>query len=70
MLNEAIKDFSLAIALDANKADFYHNRAFAYRKIKKFELAVKDYTKAIEIDSSHFKAFYNRAFCFDKLGEL
>ena len=55
--------------MDGNKADFYHNRAFAYRKIKKFELAVKDYSSAIEIDPTHFKAFYNRAFCYDKLGD-
>jgi tetratricopeptide (TPR) repeat protein len=31
------------------KADFYHNRGYAYRKMKLFNEAVKDYTKAVEI---------------------
>lgn len=30
--DEAIKNFTVAISLDPKKADFYHNRAFAYRK--------------------------------------
>lgn len=50
----------MAISLDPSKADFYHNRAFAYRKKKNYEAAIEDYTTAIDLDPKHFKAFYNR----------
>jgi tetratricopeptide (TPR) repeat protein len=62
----AIDCFSTAIAMEGNKADFYHNRGFAYRKKRDYELAIDDYSKAIELDDGHFKAFYNRAFCWEK----
>lgn len=64
--DEAIKCFSTAIDLEGGKADFYHNRGFAYRKNRDYEKAVYDYTSAIKLDPNHFKAYYNRAFCFDK----
>lgn len=68
--NEAIECFSTAIDLEGGKADFYHNRGFAYRKNKDYEKAIDDYTKAIALDNTHFKAFYNRAFCYDKQNKL
>ena len=68
--DEAIKCFSIAIDLESGKADFYHNRGFAYRKNRDYEKAIDDYTKAIKLDGSHFKAFYNRAFCYDKQSKL
>jgi tetratricopeptide (TPR) repeat protein len=64
----AIADFSKAISLDDAKPDFYHNRGFAFRKMKDFKEAIRDYTNAIKLDANHFKAYYNRAFCLDKLG--
>jgi Flp pilus assembly protein TadD len=48
--DEAIKSFSKAIELEANNADFYHNRGFAFRKKREYANAIKDYTKAIELD--------------------
>lgn len=66
----AIQSFTKAIQIESNKADFYHNRGFAYRKQKKYELAIQDYSKAISLDNSHFKAYYNRAFCWDKIGQV
>jgi tetratricopeptide (TPR) repeat protein len=45
--NEAIKCFTKAIKLEDGKADFYHNRGFAYRKNKEFDKAIEDYTKAL-----------------------
>jgi len=38
-----IRPFTKAIKLEPNKADFYHNRGFAYRKKKEFDQAIKDY---------------------------
>lgn len=40
----------MAITLLPTKADFYHNRGFAFRKKLEFEKAIYDYTKAIELD--------------------
>lgn len=65
--SEAIKSFTEAINLEPDKADFYHNRGFAFRKLKQYKNAIEDYSNAIELDPEHFKAFYNRAFCWDKL---
>ena len=59
-------NFTIAIELDNTKADFYHNRAFAYRKMKNYEKAIADYSQALVLDPKHFKAYYNRAFCFEK----
>ena len=59
----------MAIKIEPNKADFYHNRGFAFRKKREFDRAISDYEKAITIDPKHFKAYYNRAFCWDKLGK-
>lgn len=56
--------------MEPTKADFYHNRGFAYRKKKNFNQAIQDYTAAIQIDPNHFKAYYNRAFCQDKVGNI
>lgn len=67
---EAIENFSKAIGIEKEKADFYHNRGFAYRKMRNYEKAIEDYSTAIKINPQHFKAFYNRAFCWDKLGNF
>ena len=45
----------MAITLDPNKADFYHNRGFAFRKKLDYEKAIQDYNKAINLNPSHFK---------------
>lgn len=63
---EAIQNFTQAIDLEGTKADFYHNRGFAFRKKKDYDKAIADYTKAIELNDQHFKAYYNRAFCWEK----
>jgi tetratricopeptide (TPR) repeat protein len=36
----AIKCFTIAIEFEGNKADFYHNRGFAYRKNRDYEKAI------------------------------
>jgi tetratricopeptide (TPR) repeat protein len=48
LFEEAIKCFSTAIDLEGGKADFFHNRGFAYRKNKDYEKAIVDYTSAIQ----------------------
>jgi tetratricopeptide (TPR) repeat protein len=38
--DEAIKCFTIAIDLEPGKADFYHNRGFAFRKNRDYEKAI------------------------------
>jgi len=52
------------------KSDFYHNRGFAFWKLKDYQKAIDDYTKAIDLNPNHFKAYYNWAFCYDKLNKF
>ena len=66
---EAIKNFTIAISLDSNKADFYHNRAFAYRKKKNYELAITDYTLAIGIINKIINLFIKN-FDFTRYGSI
>jgi tetratricopeptide (TPR) repeat protein len=50
------------------KPDFYNNRAFAYRKIKKIRAGSQRlHTLPSRSTPKNFKAFYNRALCYDKL---
>lgn len=70
-------NFTKAIEIDGTKADFYSNRGFSYRKLKKFKQAIEDYTEAISLNPSncfinlgHFRAYYYRALCYEKIGNL
>ena len=47
----------MAITLEPTKADFYHNRGFAFRKKLEYEKAIQDYGKAITLNPNHFKVF-------------
>lgn len=59
---------AIDIGIELNKADFYHNRGFAYWKLKQYDLAIDDYTTSISLNPNFFKAYYNWAFCYDKQG--
>jgi tetratricopeptide (TPR) repeat protein len=67
LCDDAIRNFSQAIQIDSSKPDFFNNRAFAYRKLKKYEEAIADYSQSIKLNGENFKAYYNRALCYDKL---
>ncbi len=51
LYKDAIDSFSKAIDIEPHKSDFYHNRGFAFRKLKDYQNAIDDYSKAIEINS-------------------
>ena len=44
---EAIKDYSKAIVLNPNDADYYNNRAAANNSLRMYMEAIEDYSKAI-----------------------
>ena len=47
LFDQAIECFTVAIQMEPQKADFYHNRGLAYRKKKDFAESIEDYSKAI-----------------------
>ena len=47
---DATHDKESVIQIEPRKADFYHNRGFAYRKQCNFDAAIADYSRAIELD--------------------
>jgi len=48
---EAIKDFSSAINLDAQNAVYWHNRACCYRNMGEMQKSLEDFDRAISLDS-------------------
>jgi len=69
--NEAINNWTECINIDPNNKDIallYCNKALAYSKMGKNELAVDDSSKAIELDPSFTKAYMRRADCNYALG--
>lgn len=50
--NKAIEITSASVTTDDKNAEAFHDRAAAYRGLKKFDLARTDYQKAIALDPS------------------
>jgi len=61
MLDQAIADYTEAIALNPNDSSAYYNRGIAYRHKGNIDQAISDYTSAIAIEPDHAHAYYNRA---------
>jgi len=66
--DNAIEDFSRAIELNGQKADYYLNRGIAYCGQKHYEDAIKDLDKAIELDGTLSAAFHHRSLAHAALG--
>jgi len=66
---QAIADYSMAIALDPNYAGAYINRGIAYRKKDDYEQAIADYSRAIELDPNDAEAYYARGYVYDEKGD-
>ena len=65
--NEAIKDFSKAIAIDSNFAIAYYNRGNAYYDLERYDEGIEDYSKAIALNQDYTKAYCNRGNAYYKL---
>src|ERR1035437_5259273 len=59
--NQAIKDFTKAINLEPNNADFLRSRASCYADANQFELAIDDYNKALIITPDNDRLLLFRA---------
>ena len=67
--DKAIEEFTMAIDLNLNKAEFYYSRGSAYSSVGSYKNAVKDYGEAIRLDPEWAEAYESRAEAFQKIGE-
>lgn len=68
-LEEAIENYSAAIALDQSQALPYYYRGLIFIDIERYEEAISDLTKAIELQRNHAGMYYDRALAYYYLGE-
>ncbi len=66
---QAIQDYSAAIALKPDFEQALNNRANAYDDAGQQDLALHDYDEALRIDPSFAMAFSNRGLLYDERGE-
>ena len=59
----AIRDYTAAIALDPQDADYYINRGASYDALAQYELARKDYNTALRLCPNNPDAYHNRGVC-------
>jgi tetratricopeptide (TPR) repeat protein len=65
---EAIPDYSEAIKLKPEHADFYYSRGLAYNKMGRYDEAISDYTQAIKRKPKHADLYYSRGLAYNKMG--
>lgn len=63
----AIADFSRAILLNPNEADFYYQRGLVLRELSDLEAAIQDFDDAILRNPNHAWAYLQRAGIFFNL---
>ena len=61
--NKAIEEFTMAIDLNLNKAEFYYSRGSAYSSVGSHKNAVKDYSEAIRLDPEWAEAYESMTSC-------
>ena len=66
--DDAIADYTKAIALDPNFALAYTNRGLAYAKKGDVDRAIADYDKAIALDPNFVLAYFNRGVVYYEKG--
>ena len=68
--DNAIVDFTQAIALKSNDPDCYLNRGNAYLKQGQFSTAIEDYDKAIQLSPQFSHAHNSRAYAYQRIGRI
>ncbi|MDJ1504987.1 tetratricopeptide repeat protein [Xanthocytophaga agilis] len=63
----AIKDFTQALALDEKNEKYWHNRGIAYSYLKDYENAIKDFTQALMLNENDIDYWYNRGIAYSDL---
>ncbi|MDD5584671.1 MAG: tetratricopeptide repeat protein [Candidatus Omnitrophica bacterium] len=62
--DDAITQFTIAIAISPNSLEAYNNRGNAYDAKGNHEQAIADYSKVIDINPFYGWAYYNRAVAY------
>ena len=65
---EAIKDFSMAISINANAEDGYSHRGNSYLYRGMYEHAIKDFRRTIDLNGELDKAYYNMGIAYHNSG--
>lgn len=68
--DQAVADYSAAIALDGRNADLYNNRGNAYHAKRDFPRALRDFGKAIALNPAHALAYNNRGIVYGDMGDF
>ncbi|HKP70315.1 MAG TPA: hypothetical protein VJV05_13590, partial [Pyrinomonadaceae bacterium] len=66
----AVKDYSEAIRLDASSVNAYGDRAVAYSRLNKDQLAIDDLRKAVSLKSGSARLQYNLGYLLYKTGQF
>jgi len=66
---KALRDYSSAIALDAQDFGCYINRGYTYLQLDKYQQAIDDCTIAIKLNPKAAEAYFNRACAYGWLGQ-
>lgn len=67
---EAIAQFTHAIAMDPNYSEYYNERGNMYLKIGNLDEALKDYLKAIELSPPYQEVWTNLGLCYRHRGQM
>ena len=68
-LDQAIAEFSKALANNPKFAEPYINRGLAYGRKGQYDLAIADFHKFIELEHRDPEAYYNRGLAYAKKGQ-
>ncbi len=69
LYNQAIADYTAAIALNPDYPEAYGNRGIAYGRIGLYDQAIADETRAIALNPTLDKAYGNRAYAYHLRGK-
>ncbi|QYX30608.1 serine protease [Sphaerospermopsis torques-reginae] len=64
---QAIDDYTQAIKIDPENAEYYKNRGLAYFQLKDYKQAINDYTQAIKIDPKDALYYVGRGLAYFQL---
>ena len=65
---KAIAEYSEAIKLDSNNAQYYHNRGYCYTKLNSWDKAIADFKEAIRLDPNDADSAFVLALSQGNLG--
>ena len=69
-LDQAISDFTRAVAINPKSSEAYNNRGTVYQAKKDFDKAILDYNQALLIESNDPDFYFNRGSAYQAKGDL